>query len=99
MLLKEKGDDIIKSEEHFKNREEVKTEIRNCALFGGIITFFGFLFAILGVIGDALDKTIVLESSTWLLLAVFFGVAAIGPLMHSVAAKHLFGIETESKNK
>lgn len=86
-------------ENHFKNREEVKTEIRKCALAGGIITILGFIFAIIGVIGDALDITFILESSTWLLLAVFFGVAALGPIMHSVAAKHLFGIESENNNK
>jgi hypothetical protein len=86
-------------EDFFKNREEVKTEIRKCALFGGIIVSIGLLFAIIGVIGDAFNRTLILESMSWLLLAVFFGIAALGPLMHSVAAKHLYGIESENKNK
>ena len=86
-------------EDFFKNREEVRTEIRKCAMFGGIITILGLLFALLGVIGDALDLILGLESISWLLLAVFFGLAAIGPLMHSVAAKLLYGIEAENKKK
>ena len=87
------------TEDFFRNREEVKTEIRKCGAFGGIITLLGLIFAILGVIGDALDITLILESTSWLLLAVFFGLAAIGPIMHSVAAKHLYGIESESKKE
>ena len=86
-------------EDFFKNREEVKTEIRKCAIAAGITILLGFLFALLGVIGDALDITLGLESTSWLLLAVFFGVVAIFPTMHSVMAKHLYGIEAESKKK
>ncbi len=87
------------TEKPFKNREEIKTEIRKCDLVGGIILCLGILFALLGVIGDALNITLGLESISWLLLAVFFGLIAIVPKMHSLFAKHLFGIESESKNK
>jgi hypothetical protein len=63
----------------------------------GIFTLIGALFALIGVIGDAFDMTLIIESSNWLLLAVFFGVVAIFPTMHSVMAKHLYGIESENK--
>ncbi len=87
------------AEDFFKNREEVKTEIRKCSIMAGIIILLGVLFALLGIIGDALNMTLVLESISWLLLAVFFGIVAIFPTMHSVMAKHLYGIESENKNK
>lgn len=87
------------AEDFFKNHNEVKTEIRKCAFVSGTTTLFGFLFALLGVIGDILDENLVLESSNWLLLAIFFVLVALMPRMHSVSAKHLYGIESERKNK
>ncbi len=86
-------------EKPFKDREEVKADIRRCDLMGGIFTFAGFVFAALGVIVDAFDVTLVLESMSWFLLAIVAGVNAIIPYMHWAVAKHLFGIEAESKKK
>lgn len=86
-------------EDYFKNRGEVKTEINKCAWVSAIVTLLGFLFAVIGVIGDIIDETLGLETTTWLLLAIFFGIAGLGPRMHSVAAKHLYGIEEERKKK
>ena len=82
------------AEDYFNNRKDVKTEVRKCAIMAGIIIFLGVLFALIGVIGDAFDINVILESSNWLLLAVFFGIIAIFPTMHSVMAKHLYGIES-----
>ena len=87
------------TEKPFRNRKEIKKEIRKCNLVGGIVLDVGIIFAIIGVIGDALNITLVLESTSWLLLAVFFGLVSLVPYMHSIMAKHLFGIESESKNK
>ena len=61
----------------FKNREEVKAEIRACDRFGGICQYACFLFAILGVIGDAVNITLGLESMSWFLLAIVVGLNAI----------------------
>jgi hypothetical protein len=36
---------------------------------------------------------------SWFLLAIVVAMNAIMPEMHSVAAKHLFGIETKSKEE
>ena len=79
--------------------EEVKAEIRNCDLSGGILSILGVLFATLGVIGDALDVTLGLESMSWFLLAILAGVTAVGPNMHVLVAKHLYGIESELKSE
>jgi hypothetical protein len=84
-------------EDFFKNRDKVKNEIRKCGIAAGIYTLLGAIFALIGVIGDALDMNVILESSNWLLLAIFFGIVAIFPTLHSVMAKHLYGIESEIK--
>jgi hypothetical protein len=81
-------------EKPFKNREEIRAEIRRCDLVGSLFTYACLLFAALGVIGDVLDMTLGLESMSWFLLAIVAGLNALIPHMHSVAAKHLFGIET-----
>jgi len=87
----------FKVETPFKNREEVTVEIRACDLFGGISQFVCFGFAALGVIGDALNITLGLESMSWFLLAIVAGLNAIIGHMHVVVAKHLLGIESEKK--
>ena len=83
----------------FGDREEVKKDIRLCALVGIIITYCSLGFAVIGVIGDVLNITLGLESMSWFLLAIVVGLAAITPNMRSITAKHLFGIETEHKGE
>ncbi len=81
----------------FKDREDVKADIRLCALVGNIFSFACFGFAALGVIGDALDITLGLESMSWFLLAIVAALSALVPNMRSLVAKHLYGIESEKK--
>ncbi len=83
----------------FKNREEVKVEIRDCNRFAAISQYACFIFAALGVVVDALDVTLGLESMSWFLLAIVAGLNAIIGHTHVVMAKHLLGIETESKRE
>jgi hypothetical protein len=83
----------------FKNREEVRTEIRNCDRFAGISQYACFIFAAIGIIGDALNTTLGLTSLSWFLLAIVAGLNAIIGHNHVVVAKHLFGIEAESKKE
>jgi len=83
----------------FKNREHVLAEIRRCALAGSAFTYLSFLFAALGVIGDALNTTLGLEPMSWFLLAIFSSLHTIVPYMHLVVAKHLLGIGAESKKE
>ena len=81
----------------FKNREHVIAEIRRCAMASSVSAYLSFLFAAIGIIGDALNTTLVLQPTIWLLLAIFAGLHAIVPAMHLVVAKHFLGIEAESK--
>ncbi len=90
---------VIEENKPFKDREDVKAEIRKCDLFGGICQYACFLFAALGVIGDAANITLGLESMNWFLLAIVAGLNAIIGHTHSVVAKHLLGIEAERKKE
>ena len=83
----------------FKSREHVRAEIRRCAWASSVGMILGFLFALLGVISDALNVTLILEPISWFLFAIFAGVAAIVPTLHLVVAKHFLGIEAESKKE
>jgi hypothetical protein len=83
----------------FKNREQIKAEIRLCAWANIVFQLLSFLFAALGVIGEAFNTTIGLQSIIWLLLAILTSLHAIIPAMHVVVAKHLLGIEAESKKE
>ncbi len=90
---------MIPEDEPFKDREDVKKDIRQCALVGSLFIYACLIFAALGVISDALDVTLVLESMSWFLLAIVAGLIAIIPNMRSLTAKHLFGIESELKSE
>ena len=89
----------IEVERPFKNRGEVKDIINLCNIAAAIIVVPGLIFALVGVISDAMDKTLFLESSNWLLLAILFVVASFMPFLNSLMAKHLYGIESENKKK
>ncbi len=86
-------------DEPFKNREGIVAEIRYCARAGGVITLFGFLFIALGIISDAFNITLILEPISWFMLAILAMVGTLGPTLHVVVAKHLLGIEVESKKE
>ena len=88
---------IIIAELPFKNREEVKKQINLCSYPCALLTILGFIFALLGIISDAFDMNLILESSNWLLLAILFIMASFMPFLNSLMAKHLYGIESEIK--
>jgi len=81
----------------FRNREEVRKDIRLCALMGSFVIYCSIGFAALGVISDALNITLGLEAVSWFQLAIWAGLIAIFPNMRSTTAKHLYGIESERK--
>ena len=88
---------IIDENRPFRNREDVEVEIRKCDLFGGICQYACFVFAALGIIGDAMNIYLVLEPISWLLLAIVAGLNAVIGHTHVVMAKHLLGIEAERR--
>jgi len=85
------------SQKPFKDREEIKKEIRVWFNISLVLECLGLLLALIGIIADALDRTLGLETMSWFLLAIFFSVSAAAPLVKSAVAKSLYGIESESK--
>lgn len=83
----------------FKDREEAKAEVSRCELFADVCQCLSILFAVLGVTGDALNITLGLEPTSWLLLAILAGLNAIIGHMNKAITKHLLGIESESKKE
>ena len=82
-----------------QTKEHLLAEIRRCALAGSAFTYLSFLFTALRAIGDALNITHGLELMSWFLLAIFASLYAVVPDMHLMVAKHLLGIEAESKKE
>jgi len=85
-------------DQQYKDREHVRAEIRRCARASNLSAFLSFLFVALGVIGDALHTTLVLQPTIWLLLAVVAAAHQVSPTLHLVAAKHFLGVEAENKS-
>jgi hypothetical protein len=87
---------MVLEEKPFKDREQVKAEVKLCSTVGTIFQLLSLLFAIIAIIGDASNTTLGLETMSWFLLAIILGIASILPMMHAVLAKHLLGIEAEN---
>lgn len=83
-------------EKPFKTREQVKAEVKLCSTVGTVFQLLSWLFAVIAVLGDALDTTLGLETTSWFLLAIIVGISSILPATHAVVAKHLLGIDAEN---
>ena len=79
----------------FRDREDVKKEIRVWFIISFTLAFLSLLLALIGIIADALDRTLGLETMSWFLLAIFFSVSGVAPLVKSAVAKSVYGIESE----
>ncbi len=90
---------IFLVEKPFKDREEVKKEISEFFAVGLFDSSLGVVLAIIGIVADALDITLILEPTSWFLLAIFFGILGVWPIVKSTVAKSLYGIESESKHE
>jgi len=84
-------------EKPFQNREDVKHEIKLCSTVATVFQLLSLLFAIVGIIGDALNATLSLETLSWFLLAIILGVSSILPSMHAITAKHLLYMDENKK--
>ena len=62
---------------HWEDREKLKASLGGQGQWGHICWYLGAVFAMLGVAGDAINVTLGLEPTSWLLLAVIFFLAAI----------------------
>jgi len=48
-----------------------------CCWMHDILTFLGIAFLVIGIIGDAMNKVLALESTNWFIMAVGFWMLAI----------------------
>jgi len=60
LILKEKGGDVnmanMLQDQPYKNREHVKAEIKRCAMASSVSSLLSFLFVLIGIISDALNR-------------------------------------------
>jgi len=75
------------AEEPFKNREDLKARIKLCGNWNAICVILAFLFVIIAVVGDALNKTLVLGTVSRFLLGIFFIGVGMMPAIHLVGYK------------
>ena len=66
---------------------------------GFIFWLLGLTFAVLGVVGDAMNITLVLETTSWLLLAIVFCLSGIASWIAWALAVHLDAIEARSRKE
>lgn len=84
---------------HWEDREQIKAGIGSAGWMGHVCWFLGCIFAVLGLIGDAVNATLGLEPMTWLLLAIVAFVASIPLFIGWAVAWYLRSIEATSQNK
>ena len=84
-------------ERYATSRELIAGKATMWAMLGGACWILGVVFAILGIVADAMNSTLGLESISWLLLAIAaFVVSAIWYLSWAVA---VYLRATEAKKK
>ncbi len=66
---------------------------------GFVFWVLGLLFAALGVAGDAVNISLILESTSWLLLSIVFCFSGIASWMAWMLAVHLDAIKGKSKKE
>ncbi|WP_455277007.1 hypothetical protein [[Eubacterium] cellulosolvens] len=79
----------------FKNRKELEDALDPMGFAFHFTSWLGIVFAVLGVISDAANITLVLESITWLLLSIATFLAGIPMLVTWAVAQHLLGLKVK----
>ena len=84
-------------EKPFENREEIMNTLGPMGLGFHICWWLGIVFVLMGVVSDAINMTIGLESISWLLLAIATFMAGIPMLLTWALAMHLLSMEARNK--
>jgi ABC-type amino acid transport system permease subunit len=82
-------------EKPFETHEEMRKTLSTMGLGFHISYWLGIIFAVIGVIGDAANITLGLESTSWLLLSIVAFVAGVPMLVTWAVAMHLLGMKVE----
>ena len=83
----------------FENREHMLAEIGYCGKMAWILTILCLACVAIGIIGDLLSMKLLLGATSWMLLAVVFGVLSLAPHLYRVMARHLLGMELIKKER
>jgi hypothetical protein len=93
----QKGKEVISMEKRWWNGERALRMAGVWAMWGGACWGLGVIFAILGVIGDAINGALGLESTSWFLLAIAMFVASIPEYLGWAVAVYLQAKEAKKK--
>jgi hypothetical protein len=80
-------------EKPIKSREELRPLVRSFGLQAHICWYLGIVFVILGIVAGAMNTSLGLNSTGWLLLAIAVFVASIPMWLTMTWARRLLGIE------
>lgn len=94
-----KEKEVISMVRHWEDREYVKSGVGSSGLLDHICWLLGIVFAVLGVIGEAIDTTLGLESMSWYLLSIAAFGASIFPAIGWAVSWYLRSIEAKGKKK
>ena len=83
----------------WNDREKLLAAGSGWALMGHIFYLIGVAFLLLGVIGDAINMTLGLEPTSWLLLGIAAILSGMPAFIGWHSAVHLDAMEAKSKKK
>jgi hypothetical protein len=86
-------------EKPFENRGAMEKTLSPMGLMGHVTLFLGIIFAVLGIIADAANVALGLESTSWLLLAIVACVVGMPAWLTWGIAMHLLGMEAKTQKK
>jgi hypothetical protein len=86
------------AEKPFKDREEAKKQLITCGNWCTICEGLSFLLVIIGIIWRLLKLDYYdLDSTFWLLLAIFFAITSLAPHIHMALISSQLGFDSEHK--
>ena len=62
---------------HWANREKMRANLSSSGKWGHIWWFLAMVFAVLGIIADAVNGSLGLEAASWFLLAIIALLASV----------------------
>ncbi len=87
------------SDKPFKDREHVLWEIGYCNRTANYIIFLSLICLLLGIISNAIDMKLALDSTSWFMVSIVAGIISLVPELHALLAKHLLGMELIKKKE
>ena len=85
--------------ESWNDRKQILAAGSGWMKMGHICAFIGIAFLLLGVISDAINTTLGLEPTSWLLLAIFAMLFSIPSFIGWHSALHLDAMEAKKEKR